>query len=394
MENLQNDNKNTNLIIGTNNNNEIFISQKNRYLNMIVLGKKGTGKTSKVLPTLASQDLQNKKIGMTLIVTKKEMAYTLNALAKEYDREVVFIKVSTNIEILNHFLFMEKYEYDYINENIINYKEAIKKKKIVIIDMEVAKYKYNAINAVKMLLLQLTLDIQETDITQRNPHYIYIDDSFYYLDSLEYLLNYSDDYNVGLILFFQSRNQFLLNNKDYTALLDNNIRTTILLNSLNVEDVQYYQKRIYEKKNPSDFYQQHLNSFLYESLKSTGVRIVGSGQFKFLDNEFVENLEKKSKRLRNKLIKNTKDEYKNKNMIKDVNYLEGEPTPVDPRLIFGEDISNNNKEFDILIKSENNHKQSSFGEMEKEKKRKISSFLFNKESENISYVNNNFDYKF
>ncbi|MCM0739615.1 conjugal transfer protein TraG [Clostridioides difficile] len=327
-------------------------------------------------------------------MTKKEMAYTLNALAKEYDREVVFIKVSTNIEILNHFLFMEKYEYDYINENIINYKEAIKKKKIVIIDMEVAKYKYNAINAVKMLLLQLTLDIQETDITQRNPHYIYIDDSFYYLDSLEYLLNYSDDYNVGLILFFQSRNQFLLNNKDYTALLDNNIRTTILLNSLNVEDVQYYQKRIYEKKNPSDFYQQHLNSFLYESLKSTGVRIVGSGQFKFLDNEFVENLEKKSKRLRNKLIKNTKDEYKNKNMIKDVNYLEGEPTPVDPRLIFGEDISNNNKEFDILIKSENNHKQSSFGEMEKEKKRKISSFLFNKESENISYVNNNFDYKF
>ncbi|MCC0672184.1 MULTISPECIES: conjugal transfer protein TraG [unclassified Clostridioides] len=394
MENLQNDNKNTNLIIGTNNNNEIFISQKNRYLNMIVLGKKGTGKTSKVLPTLASQDLQNKKIGMTLIVTKKEMAYTLNALAKEYDREVVFLKVSTNIEILNHFLFMDKYEYDYINENIINYKEAIKKKKIVIIDMEVAKYKYNAINAVKMLLLQLTLDIQETDITQRNPHILYIDDSFYYLDSLEYLLNYSDDYNIGLILFFQSRNQFLLNNKDYTALLDNNIRTTILLNSLNVEDVQYYQKRIYEKKNPSDFYQQHLNSFLYESLKSTGVRIVGSGQFKFLDNEFIENLEKKSKRLRNKLIKNTKDEYKNKNMIKDISYLEGEPTPVDPRLIFGEDISHNNKEIDILIKSEDNHKQSSFGEMEKEKKRKISSFLFNKESENISYVNNNFDYKF
>ncbi|MGO0862181.1 conjugal transfer protein TraG, partial [Clostridioides difficile] len=133
---------------------------------------------------------------------------------------------------------------------------------------------------------------------------------------------------------------------------------------------------------------------LYESLKSTGVRIVGSGQFKFLDNEFIENLEKKSKRLRNKLIKNTKDEYKNKNMIKDISYLEGEPTPVDPRLIFGEDISHNNKEIDILIKSEDNHKQSSFGEMEKEKKRKISSFLFNKESENISYVNNNFDYKF
>ncbi|HBG8471021.1 TPA: conjugal transfer protein TraG [Clostridioides difficile] len=394
MENLQNDNKNTNLIIGTNNNNDIFISQKSRYLNMIVLGKKGTGKTSKVLPTLASQDLQNKNIGMTLIVTKKEMAYTLNALAKEFDREVVFLKVSTNIEILNHFLFMEKYDYDYVNENIINYKEAIKKKKIVIIDMEVAKYKYNAINAVKMLLLQLTLDIQETDITKRNPHFIYIDDSFYYLDSLEYLLNYSDDYNISLILFFQSRNQFLLNDKDYTALLDNNIRTTILLNALNVEDVEYYQKRIYEKKNPSDFWQQHLNFFLYESLNATGKRIVGSGQFKFLDKEFIENLEKKSKRLRNKLIKNTKDEYKNKNMIKDFSYLEGEPTPVDPRLIFEENITDNNNELDILIKSENSHKQNSLGEMEKEKKRKISSILFNKESENISYVNNNFDYKF
>lgn len=170
------------LIIGVNEKRkDLYIPESSRYFNSLVLGLKGTGKTSEVLPMFVAQDLKNKKVGATIIVTKKEMAYSVYALAKKYKRKVKLLKPSISNEISNKLLWQTAYSYDYINEFIINYKEAIKKKEIVIIDMEILKYKSEGLRAVAMLLLQLQLDIQETDITQKTPHYLYIDDAQYYL---------------------------------------------------------------------------------------------------------------------------------------------------------------------------------------------------------------------
>ena len=99
------------------------------------------------------------------------MAYNLYSICKQYKRKVHLLKPSTNSEISNKFLWQTQYNYDYINESIINYKEAIRKKEIVIIDMEVFKYKLDAIRATAMLLVQLRLDLQDTDITQRHSHF-------------------------------------------------------------------------------------------------------------------------------------------------------------------------------------------------------------------------------
>ena len=118
----------------------------------------------------------NKDYGATVIVSKNETAYNLYALAKQYKRDIIMLKPSISNEISNKFLWKSDYNYDYINENIINYKEAIKKRKIVIIDMEILKHKNDGLKAVAMLLLQLQLDMQETDVTQNKPHFLYIDD--------------------------------------------------------------------------------------------------------------------------------------------------------------------------------------------------------------------------
>ena len=185
----------------------IFIPENSRFQNTLVLGGKGTGKTECLLPKLVEQDLKNKKMGLTVITTKKDMAYTIYSLAKYYKRkDIVILKPSVSNVISNKLLWESNYNYDFINENVIDYKEAIKKKKVVIIDMEILKYTSEGLRAVGMLLLQLQLDIQETDITQKAPHMLYIDDAHYYLPFLEHLAYYSDNFNLGITLFLQSRN--------------------------------------------------------------------------------------------------------------------------------------------------------------------------------------------
>lgn len=297
------------LIIGKNDKRkDLFIPESSRYFNSLVLGLKGTGKTSEVLPMFLEQDFKNKKVGATVIVTKKEMSYTAYALAKKHKRKVVFLKPSISNEISNKLLWQTAYNYDYINEFIINYKEAIKKKHIVIIDMEILKYKSEGLRAVAMLLLQLQLDIQETDITQKTPHYLYIDDAQYYLPFIEHLLTFSDNYNLGITLFMQSRSQFIKNGKDYSSIIDNNTRTTLLLNGLSLDDIKFYSERFYEHKNLNNFYNRKLNSFIYETLDATNKRKCGIADFDLRSEEEVNELETKAKRLRAKLLKEKRNE--------------------------------------------------------------------------------------
>lgn len=312
MSNIVNSNEEVDdnrLVIGTNEKRkDLYIPESSRYLNSLVLGLKGTGKTSEVLPMFVSQDLKNKKAGATIIVTKKEMAYSLYALAKKNKRKVKLLKPSVSNEISNKLLWQTAYSYDYINEFIINYKNAIKKKEIVIIDMEILKYKSEGLRAVAMLLLQLQLDIQETDITQKTPHYLYIDDAQYYLPFLEHLLSFSDNYNLGITLFMQSRAQLIKNGKDYSSIIDNNVRTTLLLNSLSLEDINFYSERFYEHKNLSNFYNRKLNSFIYETLDNTNKRKCGIADFKLMSKDDREEMETKAKKHRTKLLKEKRHE--------------------------------------------------------------------------------------
>lgn len=352
------------LIIGLNDKGkELFIPEKSRFLNTLVLGTKGTGKTTSVLPMFVEQDLKRKNAGVTIICSTKEMSYNLYSLAKKYKRKIHFIKPSVNNEVTNKFLWMKDYNYDYINENIINYKEAIKKKEVVIIDMELLKYKNDALKAVAMLLLQLRLDIQETDITQRCHHFLYVDDAYNYLKFLEDLLVFSDNYNLGITLFMQSRNQFITKNKDFTSLISNNIRNTMLLNNITIEDYNYYKDKFFEKTNPSEFFNREFNSMLYETIDAMGVRRVGINKFKKLLIGDWDELEAKSKKVRASLLKekrkqrelelkdkylksietnskvdneNTKNKKENKPTIveqKNEPILTKEPKPVDLTLI-------------------------------------------------------------
>lgn len=401
------------LVIGLNDKNkEIFIHEKSRYFNTLVLGTKGTGKTVTVLPMLVEQDLKRKNAGVTIIVSSKEMAYSMYSLAKQYKRKVNLLKPSVSNEIANKFLWMQDYNYDYINENIINYKDAIRKKEVVIIDMELLKYKGDGLKALAMLLLQLRLDIQETDITQRTPHFLYADDAHNYLKFLEDLMIYSDSYNLGITLFAQSREQFLTPNRDYRPTLDTNVRNTLLLSNLSVSDYPYYKQKFYDKSAETDFFSREPNTFLYEMINVSGNRMSGVVRFKKMITLDFEALAVKSKKIRANLLKDKRKEreevlrkeyQKEKGIQPSVN-LSSEPQPIDPALLdkilsndfipseedqkqAEQELANFNTEIEAKIK------QQVFNE-EKEAKRNVATRLFNHYNDFVEYCDDVFDFRY
>jgi len=280
---------------------EIYIPEKSRYLNTLVMGTKNSGKTYEMLPIMAKQDMENKECGATFVVGKKEMAYFLYAMAKQCGRRVVLIKPSASLEAEN-LLWQEQYDYEYINDNVIDYKNAIKKKMIVIIDMEYIKYKGKSIRATAMLLSQFQLDIQEVGDTLKKSHFVYIDDAQHYVPFIETVLTTGEDYNIGVTLFMQSRNQLKTRNKNYSSLIDNNIRSIILMNGLNILDVEHYQKQFYEH-NINLFLNRKHGQIIYETVDGTNTRRNGFADLAPIEDSYREELEEKAVGIRKKLTK-------------------------------------------------------------------------------------------
>lgn len=281
---------------------QIYISEKSRFANVLILGAKNSGKSSTVLPMLARQDILNKDCGMTFVVDKKDVAYTLYAMAKEAGRKVVILKPSANFDIANDFIQRTKYDYDYINENVINYKDAIKKKTIIIIDMEYAKYRQNAIRATAMLLMQLQIDMQDTQYTLKRPHFVYIDDSHRYLPFVELLLTSGDDYGMGTVLFLQGRAQLTMYETDYSSLVDVNVRNTILMNGITFEDAKYYEDRFFDFT-IRDLLDRKEGQVMYEIVDSQNTRATGKCGLVFVNETIKKSIEEKAKKARKQLNK-------------------------------------------------------------------------------------------
>lgn len=373
----------------------LFIPESSRYLNTLVLGLKGTGKTTGLLPFFVEQDLKNKQVGATIFVTKQEMAYTIYTLAKQNKRKIIFIKPSIDNQISNKFLYKTEYDYDYIDTEIICYKEAIKSKSIIIVDMELLKYKSEAIKACAMLLLQLQLDIQETDLTSKIPHFLYLDDAEVYLPFIKYLLQFSDNYNLGITLFMNSRNQM----GEYKSLIDNYIRNIILLNAITIEDNEFYKLKFKEQSENS---RTSLN-VLYEVIDGMNNSRIGIANYKRFQPEEWEDLEKKSKKYRTKLLKEkrTKQELELRDDLKGVmgtKSVKGEPIPIDESILKEDDIMDftSETEEELAKKEEAMHEEirTQIIEEEKSQKRELATKSFNNMNKKIDYCDDNFDFEF
>lgn len=378
------------LILGqTEKKNDVFIAGTSRYLNTVVIGTKGTGKTTSILPFFAEQDISKKIAGCTFIVSDKEMAYNLYSICKQYKRKVHLLKPSTNSEISNKFLWQTQYNYDYINESIINYKEAIRKKEIVIIDMEVFKYKLDAIRATAMLLLQLRLDLQDTDITQRHSHFLYVDDAYYYMAFLDDLLKYGATYNLGTTLFLESRNQLLIENKDYRNVVEDHVRNIILLNKISMEDYHYY-KELFSDKIFDNFFSREITTLVFQSVDMKGQTRTGIAKMKQVNTINLDEIVKKAKKIRATLLKEKRKNRENE--LRESQYSH-EPTPIDDELLKAiADETEYVPEQNMEIKKMKEEIREKIVEEEKVAKRKLAENIFNDYNRHVEFCDDLFKF--
>lgn len=383
------------LVIGQNDkHSDLFISDSSRYLNTLILGAKGTGKTTSLLPFFAEQDISKKISGCTFIVSDKEMAYNLYSICKQYKRKVHLLKPSTDNEIANKFLWMTQYNYDYINEKIINYKDAIRKKEIVIIDMEVLKYRADAIRAVSMLLLQLRLDLQDTDITQRHSHFLYIDDAYYYVPFIDDLFRYGTAYNLGITIFLESRSQLQTSNGDYRNLVEDFVRNTIILNKISIEDYHYY-KNIFNDKIFENIFNREKTSLIYQSVDRNGTIRNGIAKMKTVNTLDLNEVIKKSKKIRATLLKEKRKNRENelRSNMDGSNYSH-EPKPIDDALLkaIAEDseyVPNVSTEH---VEEMEDKIREQIIEEEKKAKRKLAENIFNDYNSHIEFCDDLFKF--
>ena len=229
-------------------------------------------------------------------------------MAKDAKRKVVLIKPSTNFAILNELLKMDEWNYKYIDQYVIDYKKAIEKREVVIIDMEYDYYRNDAVRATIMLLLQFQTDMTMTPETKKRKHYFYIDDCQRYLPFIEMLIESGKAYNVYTNLFFQGRNQFKTNEKDYTGFVDNNVRNTVLMNNLNFDDCKYYAEKLCPKDIEYKDYLYDMNHmkygwFSYDIQDQNHQTQSGKGILQGLGKEYNNRIKKKAIKYRKQLTK-------------------------------------------------------------------------------------------
>ena len=68
----------------------VILPLKDRFLHMLILGPTGCGKTSQSLIPMINRDMQNLEMGITVLEPKGDLAEKIYAMAKYYNREVVY----------------------------------------------------------------------------------------------------------------------------------------------------------------------------------------------------------------------------------------------------------------------------------------------------------------
>lgn len=69
---------------------KIILALKDRFLHMLAIGATGTGKTSQIILPMILQDMQNDDCGITILEPKADLAEKAYAMAKEYNRDVLY----------------------------------------------------------------------------------------------------------------------------------------------------------------------------------------------------------------------------------------------------------------------------------------------------------------
>lgn len=288
------------LVLGVNDKkNPVYIQEDNRKRHLLVLGTKGSGKSETVLPLLVKQDIEDKKVGATIFVGDKETALLMYSLARRNQRDVRIIKPSLTVtgEVL---LSQKRYLYNDIKEHVVDFEQAIRKKEIVIVDLEFAIYQEKAIQATAYLLHAFREAYLQENLSKETTHYLYVDDSHLFIPYLMPIIMNGGEYGIGCTLFLETRQLLTYHER---ALIDSYIRNKMVLSGLTIEDAKYLADDIYERQLTYILNRDKVE-FIYSTTEAKGRRTNGTGKLTPLDDELMASLRLSVPRHRGTILRN------------------------------------------------------------------------------------------
>lgn len=262
-----------------------YLQEDKRFKHLLVLGTKGSGKSDILLPALLKQDIENKKVGATVFVSDRESAMMMYSLAKRNNREVRLVKPSlthAGKSIIN----MDAYCYRTIQENVIDFEMAIRKKEVVIVDLEFEHNQEASIRGSAFLLTAMREAYLKENEDKSTPHFLYVDDSHIYMSYITPILFSGGEYSIGCTLFLESRG---LLTEEQMSYVDAYIRNRVYLSGLTMEDATYVSQEVYERE-IMYILNRDAYEFIYMMLDARGKRISGVAKLKPLDADLVDSL--------------------------------------------------------------------------------------------------------
>lgn len=200
----------------------LFLKRNIRKQHLMVIGLKGSLKTTVVLPSLVNQDFLTNSASVIIMMPDKEKAKELYVYHKQFRKRKKIYYYEDRNDICNLQDNIQHFSTTIITGDMF---EALKNKEYDRIDLD------GFINEVS-----------------NNEVSIYIDDAKDVLDMVIKLIGKQNN-QIALTLFFQSRADFA----KYENLINNNVLNTLLLNLLNRDDISYYEKYAHYKNHFIDY---------------------------------------------------------------------------------------------------------------------------------------------
>lgn len=260
------------LKLGTNktSGDDVYLSSERRLQNTVVYGAIGSGKTRSMMMSMVLEQLSDVNSGATIFCGRGDESWLIDRMANKMDREVIFLHPDSD-RGTSDFLETE-YRTGYeMQKELIDYVDAIQKKKIVIVDFDLAKTR----NKGKQGLIKLLYHLQRAIVhnTEESPHYVFIDDAEFSLPYIEELITYGKNHNVGTTLFMSSHALIEARSRELSYFLDANCATTLVMNRLTYADVTYFDRRFYGNIDNKPFKRRANNDVVIETIINDVVEV-------------------------------------------------------------------------------------------------------------------------
>lgn len=253
------------LKLGTEKNtgDDILLPTDRRFQNTVVYGAIGSGKTRSMLLSMALEQLGDTSSGATFICGRGDESWLLDRMANKLGREVLFLNPVSDRGTSDYLETEYSSGYE-MQKNLIDYVDAIRNNKIVIIDFDLAHTRKKG----KKGLIKLLYHLQRAMVhnSEEHPHYVYIDDAEFSLPYISELITYGKNHAVGTTLFLSSFKLVESRSREISQFLDTNCATTIVLNRLNHEDMTYFNRRFYGEIDSKPFTRRNPNEVVVETV--------------------------------------------------------------------------------------------------------------------------------